>query len=199
MVDLAAHIRGHFAQSLGSYGRPRTTEELKGLGLHVVLRRVGRPMREKGKSVKRGKKFKATTDSKHSFNIAHNLMDRDFSADRPNRRSAGNISFVWTQERWFFPAVILDLQSRRTVGWAVSNRTTRDQPNRAPEQGSDALTWSGSSPTKRPSPGSSALSCSSITTCMDHLVLVRVFCDNGDTGACSRVSGLFSRRCRRWP
>lgn len=66
MVVLA-HIRDQFEQLLGSYGRPRLTEELKELGLNVGHRRVGRLMKEKGIKVRRNKKFKATTDSNHSF------------------------------------------------------------------------------------------------------------------------------------
>src|SRR6056297_337982 len=84
-----AHIRDQFEQSPGSYGRPRMTEELKELGLAVGYRRVGRLMNENGIKLRRNKKFKATTDSNHSFNIAPNLLDRDFSAVRPNRKWAG--------------------------------------------------------------------------------------------------------------
>lgn len=102
------------------------TEELRELGLDVGHRRVGRLMRMNSISVKRSKKFKATTDSNHSFSIASNLLDRDFSADRPNLKWAGDISYIWTQEGWLYLAVILDLHSRRVVGWAVSNRMKRD-------------------------------------------------------------------------
>lgn len=101
---------------MGSYRRPRTTEELKELGSDVGHRRVGRLMRENSIAVKRNKKFKATTDSNHSFNFAPNLANRDFFADRP---WAGDISYVWTQERWLYLAVILDLHSRRVVGWTI--------------------------------------------------------------------------------
>lgn len=125
MVVLA-HIRKQFALSLGSYGRPRMTEELKELGLDVGHRRVGRLMRDNAITVKRNKKFKAITDSNHSFNIAPNLLKQDFFADRPNQKWAGDISYVWTQEGWLYLAVILDLHSRRIVGWAVSNRMKRD-------------------------------------------------------------------------
>ena len=111
-----AHIREQFRLSLGSYGRPRMTEELKELGLDVGHRRVGRLMRENGIAVKRNRKFKATTDSNHSFNIAPNLLERDFTADRPNRKWAGDISYVWTREGWLYLAVILDLHSRRVIG-----------------------------------------------------------------------------------
>ena len=130
MVVLA-HIRDQFAQSLSSYGRPRMTEELKELGLDVGHRRVGRLMRENGIEVKRNKKFKATTDSNHSFNIAPNLLDRDFTAEHPNQKWAADISYVWTREGWLYLAVILDLHSRRVVGWAVSNRMKRDLAIRA--------------------------------------------------------------------
>ena len=130
MVVLA-HIREQFALSLGSYGRPRMTEELKELGLEVGHRRVGRLMSENGIEVKRNKKFKATTDSNHSFNIAPNLLNREFFADCPNQKWAGDISYVWTQEGWLYLAVILDLHSRRVIGWAVSNRMQRDLAIRA--------------------------------------------------------------------
>ena len=128
---MLAHIREQFALSLGSYGRPRMTEELKELGLQVGHRRVGRLMRDNGIAVRRNKKFKATTDSNHSFNIAPNLLDRDFNADAPNQKWAGDISCIWTQEGWLYLAVILDLHSRRVIGWAVSNRMKRDLAIRA--------------------------------------------------------------------
>ena len=143
MVVLA-HIREQFALSLGSYGRPRMTEELKDLGLEVGHRRVGRLMSENCIEVKRNKKFKATTDSNHAFNIAPNLLNRDFHADAPNQKWAGDISVahwartngafngqLWTREGWLYLAVILDLHSRRVIGWAVSNRMKRDLAIRA--------------------------------------------------------------------
>jgi putative transposase len=71
------------------------------------------------------------TDSDHTFNIAPNLLDRDFTADRPNRKWAGDISYIWTREGWLYLAVILDLHSRRVIGWAVSNRMKRDLAIRA--------------------------------------------------------------------
>ena len=128
-----AHIREQFALSLGSYGRPRMTEELKEAGVDVGHRRVGRLMRENDIRVERSKKYKATTDSNHSFNIAPNLLDGDFSATAPNQKWAGDISYIWTREGWLYLAVIIDLYSRRVVGWAVSNRMKRDLAIRALE------------------------------------------------------------------
>jgi putative transposase len=84
MVVLA-HSKEQSRLSLGGYGRSRMTEELKEVGVDVGHRRVGRLMREHGIVVGGTKKFKATTDSDHRFNIAPNLLDRDFTADQPNR------------------------------------------------------------------------------------------------------------------
>jgi transposase InsO family protein len=128
---LLAHIREQHRLSLGSYGRPRMTEELKELGLNVGHRRVGRLMRQNGISVVRTRKYKVTTDSNHSFNIAPNLLNRDFMADAPDRKWAGDISYIWTREGWLYLAVMLDLHSRRIIGWAVSNRLKRDLAIRA--------------------------------------------------------------------
>jgi len=126
-----AHIREQSRLSLGSYGRPRMTEELKEVGLNVGHRKVGRLMRQNGISVVRTRKYKATTDSNHNFNVAPNLLDRNFTADKPNQKWAADISYVWTQEGWLYLAVILDLHSRRVIGWAVSNRMKRDLAIRA--------------------------------------------------------------------
>jgi transposase InsO family protein len=83
---LLAHIREQHMLSLGSYGRPRMTEELKELGFDVGHRRVGRIMSQNAISVVRTHKHKVTTDSNHKFNIAPNLLNRNFSADQPNQK-----------------------------------------------------------------------------------------------------------------
>ena len=74
-----------------------------------------------------------TTDSNHSFNIAPNLLGRKFTASGPNQKWAGDITYIWTSEGWLYLAVILDLHSRRIVGWAVSSRMKRDLVIRALE------------------------------------------------------------------
>lgn len=130
---LLAHIREQHHLSLGSYGRPRMTEELKELGFDVGHRRVGRLMRQNGISVVRTRKHKVTTDSNHKFNIVPNLLNRDFTAAKPNQKWVVDISYVWTQEGWLYLAVALDLYSRRVIGWAVSNRMKRDLAIRALE------------------------------------------------------------------
>ncbi len=104
---LLAHIREQHRLSLGSYGRPRMTEELKEIGLNVGHRRVGRLMRQNGFTVVRTRKYKATTDSNHRFNIVPNLLDRNFTAAAVNRKWAGDISYIWTAEGWLYLAVMI--------------------------------------------------------------------------------------------
>lgn len=100
---ILAHIREQHRLSLQTYGRPRMTEELRELGLQVGHRRVGRLMCENDIKIIRSQKYKATTDSNHTFNIAPNLLDQDFSADGPNQKWAGDISYIWTSEGWHYP------------------------------------------------------------------------------------------------
>ncbi len=90
------HIKEQSRLSLGSYCRPRMTEELKETGLNVGHGQVGRLMRQNGIRVERSKKYKVATDSNHKVNIAPNLLNRDFRADQPNQKWAGDISYVWT-------------------------------------------------------------------------------------------------------
>lgn len=101
------------------------------LGIRVGQRRVGRLMRQNGIRVIRSRKFKRTTDSDHAFNIAPNLLQQDFTASGPNQKWAGDITYVWTREGWVYLAVIIDLFSRRVVGWAISNRMKQDLALRA--------------------------------------------------------------------
>ena len=88
-------------------------------------------MRENGFVAIRTRKYKATTDSNHTLAVAPNLLDRDWSATAPNQKWAGDITYIWTSEGWLYLAVILDLYSRRIIGWAVSNRMKRDLSIRA--------------------------------------------------------------------
>ena len=89
-----AHIKEQSRLSLCSYGRPRMTEELKQIGLDVGHRRVGRRLRQNGISVVRTRKHKVTTDSNQKFNIAPNLLDRNFTANEPNQKWAADIRCI---------------------------------------------------------------------------------------------------------
>lgn len=126
-----AHIKDQYTQSLGTYGRPRMTAELKEIGLGVGERRVGRLMRINSIVPVRTHRHKVTTDSNHKLGYAGNLLGRDFTAEAPNQKWAGDISYVWTAEGWLYLAVVVDLHSRRVIGWAVSDRMKRDLAIRA--------------------------------------------------------------------
>ncbi|RDI53586.1 putative transposase [Microvirga subterranea] len=123
---LLAHIRSAFTLSKGTYGSPRMTRELQDEGLQVGRRRTARLMRENGLKVRQKRRFKRTTDSHHAFPIAPNLLEQDFSAERPNQKWNADVSYVWTNEGWLYLAVILDLFARRVVGWAVSDRLHKE-------------------------------------------------------------------------
>jgi len=116
---LLAHIREQHRLSLQSYSRPCMTEELQEPGRKIGHCRIGRLMRENNIKIVRTQQYKATTDSNHTFNIMPNLLDQDFSADGPNQKWAGDISYIWTSEGWPYLAVIIDLCSRRVIGWAL--------------------------------------------------------------------------------
>ena len=89
-------------------------------------------MGENGIKIIRTQKYKATTDSNHTFNIApQSAWIKISQLTGPNQKWAGDISYIWTSEGWLYLAVILDLYSRRVIGWAVSNRMKRDLAIRA--------------------------------------------------------------------
>ena len=125
---LLAHIREQHRLSLQSYGRPRVTQELQELGFPVGQRRVGRLMRDNGIRPIRTRKYKITTDSHHTFPVAPNLRNRDFTANAPDQKWAGDISYIWTAEGWMYLAVIIDLYSRRVIGWAPSRQIALQSP-----------------------------------------------------------------------
>jgi putative transposase len=106
-------------------------EERCEIGLNVGHRRVGWLMRQNGTSIVRTLKHKVTTDSKHKFNIALNLLDRNFAADAPNQKWAKDITYIWTLEGWLYLTFIRDLRFRRVIGWTVSNGMKRDLAIRA--------------------------------------------------------------------
>ncbi len=125
MVFLA-YIRTHFARSNGTYGSPRMHAELREEGLTIGRHRVARLMRDNGLRPNQKRRFKKTTDSHHSGPIAPNILDQDFAARGPDQKWGVDISYVWTAEGWLYLAIVLDLFSRRIIGWAVSDRLKKD-------------------------------------------------------------------------
>lgn len=114
MVYLA-HIRAAFALSNGSYGSPRMHRDLIDDGHKIGRRRTARLMRENKLIARSRRRFKRTTDSGHAWPVAPNLIDQDFTAERPDQKWGADISYIWTAEGWLYLAVVIDLFSRRVV------------------------------------------------------------------------------------
>jgi putative transposase len=123
---LLHEIRTQFSASNETYGSPRMTVELNEDGFDVGRHRVARLMRENALKALQRKRFKKTTDSDHGGPVAPNLLDQDFTATAPNQKWGVDISYVWTNEGWLYLAIVLDLFSRRIVGWSVSDRMKKD-------------------------------------------------------------------------
>jgi putative transposase len=107
-------------RSRGTYGSPRIVDDLKEQGFEVGRRRVARLMREEGLTGTPARPYKRTTDSKHNDDVADNLLERDFAVDAPNKAWATDITYVRTWQGWMYLAVVIDLFSRRVVGWATA-------------------------------------------------------------------------------
>jgi transposase InsO family protein len=124
-AKLAEEIVDAHRRSRGIYGSPRVHRDLKSRGLHVGKKRVERLMRESGLRGRSKRRFCFTTDSKHAFPVAPNVRDRRFEADAPNRAWVGDVTYIATGDGWLYLAVLLDLFSRRVVGWATSETNDR--------------------------------------------------------------------------
>jgi transposase InsO family protein len=118
---LDAHIKAIFNKHKGRYGSPKITDELNDMGFPVSKNRVARRMKAAGlRSIVR-RKYRATTDSKHSHPVADNLLQRDFTASSPDRVWVSDITYIATARGWLYLTVFIDLFSRMVVGWALSS------------------------------------------------------------------------------
>ena len=119
-AKILVHIKAIHREHKGRYGAPRVTAELRAQGLVVNHKRVARLMREHSLVGRSRRAFRpTTTDSNHSQPVAPNLLDRNFSAAAPNKAIVGDITYLRTREGWSYLAVLIDLFSRKVVGWAI--------------------------------------------------------------------------------
>jgi len=121
-------IRACYAKSRATYGSPRILRDLRALDYRIARKRVARLMRQEGLSARPPRRYRATTDSKHTLPIAPNVVARRFHADGPNRVWVTDMTYVWTWEGWLFLAAIVDVFSRRIVGWAVADHLRTELP-----------------------------------------------------------------------
>jgi transposase InsO family protein len=129
--DHQARERAFQSLADGTYGARRLHREIVDDGEHVGRRRVRRLMREHGIVAVQTKLFRKTTDSNHSLGYAPNLLQQDFATASVDRVWVGDITYLWTGEGWCYLAVMLDLFSRRVVGWALDEHMRADLPQRA--------------------------------------------------------------------
>ncbi|WP_243120817.1 IS3 family transposase [Pelotomaculum sp. FP] len=123
--ELIKKIRKVHQISRGTYGSPRITRTLKKQGITCSRNRVARLMRENDIAAKTRRKFKATTNSKHHYPVAENIVNQNFTASHPNQVWVADITYVATDEGWLYLAAIEDLFQRKIVGWAMDSTMTR--------------------------------------------------------------------------
>ncbi len=122
--ELGEQIRAIYQDSFGRYGSPRIHNELQVQGMHCSQKRVARLMQQQQLSARKPRRFVATTDSSHAFPTAPNVLDRQYQVEALaglNRAWAGDITYIPTAGGWLYLAVILDLKSRRVIGWGMSH------------------------------------------------------------------------------
>ena len=125
-TQLLTFIRAVHVESKAAYGSPRVWRELKCRGVPVSRERVARLMRENDIRAKHKRRYKATTDSKHDLPVAPNLLERNFTPERPDQVWTADITYIPTAEGWLYLAVVMDLYTRMIVGWSMDARMTRD-------------------------------------------------------------------------
>ena len=116
---LVVQIRAVYVANRGAYGWPRVWRALRAQGIRVGKQRVQKRMRQHGIRARGKRRFRVTTDSRHGLPIAPNLLHRNFTVAAPNQAWAGDITYIPTHQGWLFLAVVIDLFSRRVVGWSM--------------------------------------------------------------------------------
>ncbi len=188
--QLVVEIRRIHREVDRSYGSPRMQPELVGAGFPCGRHRVARLMRAAGIQAKQPNQYCVTTDSRHSFAIAPNRLDRDFSAPAPNRIWMGDMTYIPTGEGWCYLAVLLDAFSRRVVGWALDTQLSASLPLTA---------WQQAVASRRPGPGlvhhsdrGTQYACTAYQTVLQHHQAVPSMSRRGDCWDNAVVESFFA-------
>ena len=143
-MELSFLIMQIFKKHHRRYGSPRVWEELKGLGIRVGRKRVERLMRERKLIARQRRKWVNTTDSRHGFSTADNILNREFQASFPGEKWVSDITYLRTDKGWLYLNAVLDLWDRKVIGWSMSEELTAEQTclalemavmNRPPREG----------------------------------------------------------------
>jgi putative transposase len=120
--ELGVLIERIYQKSRGRYGSPRVHQELRAKGVRCSQKRVARLMQEQGLVARKRRRFISTTDSRHAHPVAENRLARQYQVEAVadvNRAWAGDITYIATAKGWLYLAVVLDLKSRRVIGWSM--------------------------------------------------------------------------------
>jgi len=121
---LSAEVQRVFEDERARAGSPRIAKRLNDEGHRASRHTVAKIMKNQGWRAKARKKYKATTHSNHTLPVAPNLLAQNFEADAPDQKWVSDITYIWTDEGWLYLAVVLELYSRRVIGWAIAERMT---------------------------------------------------------------------------
>jgi putative transposase len=124
--QLAEEIKKAHEKSRGMYGSPKITKKLHKNDIRVSERTVQRIMRVEGIKSKTARKFKVTTDSSHKNPIYPNLLEQNFTTDAPGKVWVADITYIWTKEGFLYLASVMDLYSRKIIGFEISNRMKKE-------------------------------------------------------------------------
>jgi len=125
-MQLKQKIIEIYHKNRNRYGSPRIYQQLLREDYHIGKKRVERLMRDLEIQAVAKKKYKATTDSNHSKPVAENLLNRDFTPEKPNTSWVADITYIPTAEGWLYLATIMDLYSRKIIGWSLRERLTKE-------------------------------------------------------------------------
>ena len=129
--ELMLLIKLIFEEGRGNYGSRSIKKRLEQKSQFVSRRRIIRLMRKQNLVCKTKRKFKATTDSKHKLAVAPNLLNRQFKVEQPNLYYVGDITYIATSEGWLYLATVIDLYSRKVVGWSMNDNMKAELVNNA--------------------------------------------------------------------
>jgi len=124
-VYLLKEIRYIHIESKGNYGAIKTWKALRLKGIVCGKHRVARVRKQNCIESKRRKRFKVTTNSKNTKFIAQDLLNRNFTTDQPNKVWVGDVTYIETQSGWLYLAILMDLYSRKVIGWSMSERNNK--------------------------------------------------------------------------
>jgi putative transposase len=133
-LELLSRVKAIARETRQSYGSRRMAKQLQDEGFTVGRAQARRLMKEAGVSVRRPRvQGPVTTDSRHDYGVADNVLARQFDVAKPDQAWAGDITYIWTAEGWLYLSVLLDLYSRKVVGWAMSSHIDTDLVQQACE------------------------------------------------------------------